>query len=219
MDREGRTMSAAGGHSRRPDESEHFRMRSDGPIFTSDVNIDGWSHQSIWGRDVGRFFLTMWRDEQPYDSDPYLWISVADQHPLYSTGCVALALITRIGADPVAASAALQILSPAPATDPGPAIEEIANRELAAIVDAHSGDPDPFTLGEWLTYRWVLGEEHNSPATDHRYPPGRPGYREIIAEQNAVTGLVYQLRGHHMRKHYEGIDSALGTIVRGAITA
>jgi hypothetical protein len=196
-----------------PTESAHYLLTSDGPRWQSEVLIDGWAHKSLWGRDDGRFFLTLWRDDSPEEAAPDLWISVADRHQLHSPGCVVLALVLHLGVDPVTACAGVQTLCPAPNTDPRRAIREAALEGLDEVGGHATDGGDDYGLGQWTTYRWALGLEQESPAVNHRYPLSPPGYREIFAERDAVTGLVYQLAGRPEQTFFAGVDTALSALV------
>lgn len=190
------------------DWSRYFGVSSSGPRFSSPVLVEGWSHKSIWGRDDGRFFLTLWRDATPFDAEPEHWISVADRYPLVSAGCVALALMTRTAIDPFTASAGLQMLAPDVAVDPRPAIEDVAKAALKELVRQGS-QPDDFTIGAWQTYRWAMGKVSESPVSRHRYEMSAPGYQQIVAEWNVVSGLMNQLAAHSARSSFAGVASAL----------
>lgn len=110
-------------------ESRFYDRNAAGTHFTSPVFLDGWSRRSIWGLEDGHYFLTLWRDDDPDDTDPSLWHSVAHQPPLLNPGAVAITLMGHTHTDAVAASAALQILAPAPANDPRPTIAATALRK------------------------------------------------------------------------------------------
>lgn len=198
------------------DRSRYFRVSSSGPRFKSPVLVEGWAHKSLWGREDGRFFLTLWRDETPFEAEPEHWVSVADQYPLVSAGCVALALMTRLSIDPVTASAGLQMSAPDIVQDPRPAIGDVAKSALKLMREKRQ-QPDEFTIGAWQTYRWALGEVPDAPLSRHRYEMPVPGYEQIAAEWNVVSGLMNQLAGHNARRSFEGIDAALTAMLRAPL--
>lgn len=176
------------------------------------MRVDGWSRRSIWGRDGGRFFLTLWRDETPPFADPDIWIGAASRHPLRTVGCVAFALVSHAGIDPLSASAGLQILAPQPDRDLGPLIAEMAHTASEAVRRVPA-PLDDFALGQWGTYRWVRGQDAQSPTTGVNYACAVPGLREISAEYNATVGVLNQIGAHPERRSFEGTASALGWIV------
>lgn len=203
-------------NSRGFDRSRYFRVSSSGSRFKSPVVVEGWSHKSLWGREDDRFFLTLWHDETPFDAEPEHWVSVADQHPLVSAGCVALALMTRVAVDPFTACAGLQMLAPDLVEDPRPAIGDVAAAALDELL-RETKEPDEFTIGAWQTYRWVMGEVPDAPVSRHRYEMPVPGYQQIVAEWNVLSGLMNQLTGHSARGSFEGVDAALTAILRAPL--
>ena len=134
--------------------------------FTEPVWLPGWDEQSLWGADLGRFFVQLRRNDASVDEPPYLWITAADRPPLARPGCVALAVVNATGADPLSAAKAIQILPPPP--PPEFDIAAIADRQLAAARQLSSSST--YTLGQINAYEWVLGRRETCPGSDHSWP-------------------------------------------------
>ena len=204
-------IGGAGKRARGRSDSQWCQVSPNSPEFTSAVQLEGWSHQSFWGLEDGRFYLTLWRDGTPVGADPDLWISVGDRnHELAWPASVALILVEKLGVAPVSAAAALQILDPEPNTPPAQDIFLIAHNELAALDSALSDcrkAPDEFTNGEVAAYSWVLGVVPNAPASHYVYQ-SRPEYREISAEWTIVQGEIYRTEPD-ARTYLAGVDWAI----------
>ncbi|CPW42266.1 Uncharacterised protein [Mycobacteroides abscessus subsp. bolletii] len=201
------------------DESRHYWTHATAETdFSSPLFVDGWGDRSFWGREGGRYYLTMWRDGTPSEADPDLWISVADRNYLPRPESVLLKVMSATDLDPVTVSVGLQIMPPQPASDPAPVIAEIARTQFGLLEQDSSNSL--YAFGQLSAYAWILGYEENSPATDQ--PLGNqtafPDFRRIAAEWNVVTGILYEpITNDETRQYLSGVDEALGEVV-GSIT-
>ncbi|OOK65243.1 hypothetical protein BZL29_7862 [Mycobacterium kansasii] len=187
-------------------ETAYWRCRA-GDEFTEPVWLDGWDGQSLWGAEMGRFFLQLWRNETRYDGKPDLWITGADPNPLLDVGSVALAVVAATGADPLRACQALCILPPPPVGD----LHAAAAAQLASAQRAGS---DPYSAGQVFACHWVLGRGTVSPGSGWAWPGGAPTYRHIGAELHINTGHMYQYPDDPARPYRAGIDEALFRILK-----
>jgi hypothetical protein len=67
--------------------------------FRRALLLPGWSERSIWGYDemMDTYFAQLWRDDDPNDDEPTIWISGI--HPIGSPGHLA-ALIAKVTSHP-----------------------------------------------------------------------------------------------------------------------
>ncbi|MFJ4657953.1 hypothetical protein ACIP5Y_42360 [Nocardia sp. NPDC088792] len=185
------------------DQARYF-MHRPGDEFTAAVWLDGWEHQSLWGWELGYYFLQLWRNDARTDK-PFLWLTPADRPLLTSSGSVALAIARTTGADPLDISRALQILPPPALRSPIPTIEG----ELASLGKSPNDD---YCAGQIAAYEWALGRRDIRPGSGSPWRGGAPSLDEVTAEWNMNTGYLNDPLLQN-RPHASGVDEALGTIV------
>ncbi|MEV0030442.1 hypothetical protein [Nocardia sp. NPDC050793] len=183
-----------------------YFLHHPGDEFVEAVLLDGWDHQSLWGWELGYYFLQLWRNDLP--EKPYRWITPAD-HPLPWPGCVALETMRTTGADPVSVSRALRILAPPAVRSPF----EVIQRELA---ENRRYAAEDYCAGQIDAYEWVLGHGTRCPGSGLAWPGGMPTHDDITAEWNINTGLLYD-QVVMTDKHASGVDEALSTVIFTAI--
>lgn len=180
------------------DTSRNHRRRP-GQNFTDALALPGWDEQSIWGYDegTGSFFAQLWSNGSRSDP-PEIWLSGA-QTVYPWPGSIALAVVEKTRADPLAVVQALAIAAPEPCMRDGKEI--LSNVEsLAAAAD------DPYLRGQVHALAWTQGKVDGSPGLRTSWCEGKPSAAQVDAEHHLVTGRVY--RGED-RDFFAGADSAL----------
>ncbi|MEO7196466.1 MAG: hypothetical protein ABIZ05_16905 [Pseudonocardiaceae bacterium] len=182
------------------DVSRHYGC-GPGPVsFTDRLDLAGWEERSVWGYDepLGGFFAQLWTNASTSD-EPEIWLSAGDG--IYPwPGCIALEIVERTRAAPLAVVRALGV------ADPKPRLRPLAEITARMTEIGEPRDQTRFVAGQLLALGWTLGAGEVCPGSRLPSIPGRPSPRRVDAERHLVTGRVY--RGADRDLH-SGADTGL----------
>ncbi|WP_269590740.1 hypothetical protein [Rhodococcus erythropolis] len=177
-------------------------MHRPGTEFKEAVWLDGWDDQSLWGWELGNYFLSLLPNGATDEMHPHFF-----GQPFSHISAVVAAVARVSRADPLSVCKALEIL---PSPGPVPSDADIISIQESAR-QLGGGD---YVAGQVAACDWLLGRTASCPGSGLNWYVGqRPDRSIITAESEINTGEIFLDPAHPREGYRRGVDEVLGRIV------
>ncbi|MGH3828134.1 MAG: DUF5710 domain-containing protein, partial [Pseudonocardiaceae bacterium] len=188
-----------------PDVSRQYGRGPGTAAFLEGIYLMGWEDQSIWGYDVtlGGFYALLWPNGSTSDEPEISLSSLDGAYPW--PGCIALEIVERTHAAPLAVVRALGV------ADPKPTLRHPDEITARMTIIGEPRDQTRIVAGQLLALGWTMGVGKFCPGSRLPPAPGRPSPPRVDAEWHLVTGRVYRAADRDLYSGaHTGLSWALG---------